>query len=435
MAPFDVARLRAQAEGSVSQLREKINTVKPAPGAPVPAQQPAYTFNRGRVPPAPDVTREQPRVGSSKLTRLSAQDKAAFFGLLDDFFGGQRAALPAKAALPNDPLPVSSFAPGTDLTSSSYPPPPSDGWCCHAAAYASFFRAKEAWSSAWYDHSPVEPPPLHGRTDVTHASTGSTQTFGFPGSMTERKTWTQTVLFLDLSVARATVQWDRGRPVNSEIARSCDWRPAPSPLDGGTLYAAHIQYGNAIACFAERHEGVQSVGNGECWTLAAEALKEASSLSQSQLGPPILDCIGKTHGHLLYTAKAGRLGQWRGGDNALRRGDVVQWLTAIITHSSSASMSTARLGDPDHTAILVADSPPREPVEHGSMMSTASLGSITVIEQSRGHLPSRATYDLANLSQGEIWLYRPIMVSYVGLPGVINPLDLVQGTLSAEQVY
>jgi len=66
-----------------------------------------------------------------------------------------------------------------------------------------------------------------------------------------------------------------------------------------------------------------------------------------------------------------------------------------------------------HTAIVVGTGTPSSlpipsSLSHSpSLYSTASLASLTVVEQSLGQAPSKRTYDLSTFTEGEIWIYRP----------------------------
>jgi hypothetical protein len=94
------------------------------------------------------------------------------------------------------------------------------------------------------------------------------------------------------------------------------------------LQQAAETYGVAVAAFAERAEASgRPVARGECWDVAHEALLHAESL----FGPhdaPILS-TARAHGHLLFCGKPG-VGRWRGGDDRLRAGDIVEWRTVRI---------------------------------------------------------------------------------------------------------
>jgi len=113
-------------------------------------------------------------------------------------------------------------------------------------------------------------------------------------------------------------------------------------------------------------------------------------------------------------------GRWRGGDNRIRRGDIVEWRKVRIGRQSGF----ATLGDPDHTAIITADVIPRCSPSDGGSMRPADIGVITVIEQSLGKLPERIDYDLKCLEEGEMWVYRPIsMKVYLGVADITAEVD------------
>lgn len=68
-----------------------------------------------------------------------------------------------------------------------------------------------------------------------------------------------------------------------------------------------------------------------CWDMANEALLECA---KHGLPPPVTS-INRTHGHLIFEGKAWgkgpdqQTGRWRGGDNSVRRGDIVEWNTVV----------------------------------------------------------------------------------------------------------
>lgn len=68
-----------------------------------------------------------------------------------------------------------------------------------------------------------------------------------------------------------------------------------------------------------------------------------------------------------------------------------------------------------HTAIVVAAGTPSQTPLDGQAYPIAALISLTVVEQSLGSAPAEKTYDMAAMSQGEVWIYRPVpLVEYVG---------------------
>lgn len=67
------------------------------------------------------------------------------------------------------------------------------------------------------------------------------------------------------------------------------------------------------------------------------------------------------------------------------------------------------------TAVIVEDSSQTPAVSDGQDIAPSAFGSITVIEQSQGKRPSKASYDLSAFEKGEMWIYRPISeLAYLG---------------------
>lgn len=116
------------------------------------------------------------------------------------------------------------------------------------------------------------------------------------------------------------------------------------------------------------------------------------------------------------------VGRWRGGDDRVRRGDIIEWRTAKISTKNPQTgrvTSWATLGDPDHTAIIVQDAVPSVSVSHGQFVSPKDLGTIVVVEQGVGNPPERREYNLAGMEEGEVWIYRPISIqTYLGITEV-----------------
>lgn len=110
----------------------------------------------------------------------------------------------------------------------------------------------------------------------------------------------------------------------------------------------------------------------------------------------------------------------------MRRGDIVQWLSVKIKLVGQPLM-TMTLGEPDHTAIVVADAPisslgaPGGGEWDGGLrpLHSSAIGALEVIEQSVRELPTRRTYDMGQFQSGQVWIYRPIpMEAYLGIEEV-----------------
>jgi hypothetical protein len=257
------------------------------------------------------------------------------------------------------------------------------------------------------------PPLLEGNTQMTYAL--SWQSYG------DTRTLYAGIMFADLSVCWFTVQFSMSSHADpndtSRVIRSARYLPRPNPMDRAALVEAHETYGDTIAAFGESFAGTgEFCGRGECWDLAHEALKYFEQFDYVRQPIPSLS---RTHGHLIFEGmamgKGDMVGRWRGGDDCVRRGDIVEWRNVRINTVGASPYSWATLGDPDHTAIIVRDSrPTRQPV-NGQLLSPMELGSLEVVEQSVTSPPLRKEYDLNAFEKGEMWIYRPVgMQAYLG---------------------
>ncbi|KAI0052415.1 hypothetical protein FA95DRAFT_1569254 [Auriscalpium vulgare] len=280
----------------------------------------------------------------------------------------------------------------------SYPRPTTHG---SSALDLGHFVVNAPWSTPWYTAG-VPPPSAQGRSDMRW--TGST------GMSFKTTTQTGSALFGDLSAVWYTVAFPRSStdPNDPHIQRSAQYVPPPLPLQCDALIAASKTYGEQVAAFAESYAGTgRYVSRGECWDLAHEALQMLTSRMPAAIPIP---SIGRTHGHLIYSGRVGD-GRWRGGDDRIRRGDIVEWRSVRINQG----MGYAILGDPDHTAVVTRELVPAMPTSDGAHVPPAGVGVLEVVEQSVGMPPKTAEYDMAGMAQGEVWVYRPIgMKAYLG---------------------
>jgi hypothetical protein len=233
-------------------------------------------------------------------------------------------------------------------------------------------------------------------------------------------------LFSDLSVFWGSIDFSTSAQADPndrrQVKRDAVYLPRPKPLAKEILVEAHSTYGETIASFAESFVGSgEYCARGECWDLANEALKY---FDEFDYVPKPVPSISRTHGHLVYEGKAlgkgqGMVGRWRGGDDRVRRGDIVEWRLVRIATYGAPPGNYSTLGEPDHTAVVVRETVPRVVVEDGGPLSPEELGSLEVVEQSVGQLPERRVYDLRGFEEGEMWIYRPVgLEAYLGVQGV-----------------
>ncbi|EIW56724.1 uncharacterized protein TRAVEDRAFT_151331 [Trametes versicolor FP-101664 SS1] len=395
---------------------------------------------RSFAPPPPVRKAQSEEAGINKIdwANLSPEDKQAFFGWLDEFFSRYLGKpIPPRTTtdsveqisggqLPPPKLPVASrpMAPPRPSAMSSqasiaaneglmsYPPPSEHASLAEDLAH--YFLPSTHWTSTWYtSDSDLLAPPIRGNDQLTWTASWS--------SDGRTKTLFAGVVFADLSMCFYTVAWPQNLPPSHDpndprtVVRTARFLPRPKPWDHAALLDAHETYGETVAGYAESFEGTnQPCARGECWDLANEALK---SFAQYDWVPAPVPSISRTHGHLMYegtAAEKGRVqaGRWRGGDDRVRRGDIVEWRTARV---GKGAYSWAMLGNPDHTAVIVSEMVPRAAVRDGLAVAPREMGTLEVIEQSLGKPPAWATYDLSNLEEGEVWIYRPVgMEAYVG---------------------
>ncbi|KAI0632811.1 hypothetical protein C8Q77DRAFT_1119858 [Trametes polyzona] len=423
--------------GPPPPIRRETRPDQPHPQPPS-APQPPPSRNLAPPPPIRRVQQDEADIDRIDWANLSPEDKQEFFSWLDEFFGrylgvpvpprsatdtvktvrgppGGQAPTPKLPMAPRPPAPPRSTFSGFPASTgplTSYPPPSEHD--SHAEDLAHYFLPSTHWSEAWYaSENGFLAPPLRGNGKLTW--TGSASWDG------RTKTIFAGVLFSDLSMCWYTVSFPQhASPTHDPndphtVSRSARFLPRPAPWPRAPLVDAHETYGETIAGFAESFEGTgQPCARGECWDLANEALK---SLAQYDWVPQPVPSISRTHGHLLYEGRAEhkgatQAGRWRGGDDRVRRGDIVEWRTARV---GAGPRAWALLGDPEHTAVIVGEMVPRVAVEDGMSVPPRDLGTLEVIEQSLGKPPKRATYDLSQMEEGEIWIYRPVgMEAYVG---------------------
>ena len=293
----------------------------------------------------------------------------------------------------------------------------------------------EQYETEWYKDMPSLPSPLVGRNDVRMSASQS--------QLGGEKTALGVAVFGDASMVWWKISWNvDGR---GEVRRDGRYRPIPTPWDGEQLYAASEMYGPTLVEFAEEAvEGRRAIGRGECWDLANDGIDYA----RSRVGEKPFPSIGRTHGMIMFYARAGGkgLGKWSGADEYVRPGDIVEWRNVKIREVGMPNGAYAILGDPDvglslrslpfaavhagiaecagtrqvnefgprlmqfvfqHTAIIVEAASPSSLPSPDTPYPISSLVSLTVVEQSLGQAPRRAEYALDAMSEGEIWIYRP----------------------------
>lgn len=257
-------------------------------------------------------------------------------------------------------------------------------------------------SSEWYAKKPITfPPPsiirLPGSRDYASTSgwslSGARRTHTFNGIIRHNS---------NLSTTKIRLTWDSNAP-GMTVKAEQQHLPPPRALSLHELEHYRIQYSNRIAKWCEARVGTQ-VGNGECWTLAAEALKAVAMEDREKGVEPCMTSQGLVHGSALYTWLPPEPQEPRDVVEAagVARGDVAQFLSCHFKKKNGLGESWA--GVPDHTAVITG-------IEGG--------GILRVVESNAGGLKTvkEGIYNFSELVYGEVRIFRAVGESWIG------PLD------------
>ena len=174
--------------------------------------------------------------------------------------------------------------------------------------------------------------------------------------------------------------------------------PPPQNLSSRELEKCRKLYNEKIAKWCEKQLGTQ-VGNGECWTLANEALKETAKDCKNHGKEECMACIGFVHGSLIYENKFGIGEHPIAGvkEAGVSRGDILQFYDCKFEGLHGWKFA----GSPDHTAVI------REVMQDGRL---------TVLEQNNGQdkIVREGHYILGELVKGEVRVFRPVGVGWMG---------------------
>jgi hypothetical protein len=187
--------------------------------------------------------------------------------------------------------------------------------------------------------------------------------------------------------------WESSDPTGTVEAKQRHYSP-PALLPSTELVKAYELYGDKIVQWCYARMG-QQVGNGECWTLADEALKAVGE----QTNPPCMPSQSLVHGHIVYEHVHGHSPVW--ADDIIRAGDIVQWLSAKYERRERGRIVYgSSVGAPDHTAVV----------------TKYSDGVILVLHQNTGgaKVVKTGEFRFAEMVGGEIRIYRPIWKNWAG---------------------
>ena len=142
------------------------------------------------------------------------------------------------------------------------------------------------------------------------------------------------------------------------------------------------------------------MGNGECWTLAHNALVAVGSSFSSRGQEPCMPSQSYTHGYKIFSFSPPSLPQPRGGvlEAGVVRGDIIQF-TSSRFEAKNGSWKLA--GMPDHTSVVVG---------------VDQDGGLRVLEQNVGGVKKVVDghYVMADLVKGDVKIFRAVGEHWVG---------------------
>lgn len=205
----------------------------------------------------------------------------------------------------------------------------------------------------------------------------------------------------DLATLKIKLVWKKDSPIILDTLSDEVEFIEPPVATKALLSSGTEKYGEHIANWCEVKEG-QTVGDGECWSLAHDALEKAC-------GKHAFVSSGLVHGALIATFKGNETSlpdiEIPSVSDDIRRGDILQFKSCVFkTHKR-----TTMCGSPDHTAIVL-DVQPSDAADRDDRLKW-----MEIIHQNMGGIRKVrvSDIDLSNLTEGELRVYRPVDADWI----------------------
>lgn len=196
----------------------------------------------------------------------------------------------------------------------------------------------------------------------------------------------------DLATVVLKFSWggDKASPLMT-LKQSVNFIPPPTATKDQLLDGYH-KFSEHIANWCEVRDNTQ-VGDGECWTLAHDALKKAC-------GSHAFVSSGLNHGALLLTVKANTSEDEpiivrEAVTDDIRRGDILQFTSCLFKAGGRWQV----FGHPDHTAIVLDVSGSKLKIVQQNFQGAKVVGFGEI--------------DLHELSSGDLKVFRPIASGWI----------------------
>ncbi|VVT53323.1 uncharacterized protein SAPINGB_P003515 [Magnusiomyces paraingens] len=308
---------------------------------------------------------------------------------------------------PEPAAPVPAAAPAPASTSNAPPPPinystrPDPGSLTpstsHSSTNSASFGANKKDPKDQFD---LDLPSLWftkpARTLTLPASLqGINYTFSLSSSSgSSRKLILALRIAETLAIVKFKLEWKVEDPLGTVTVERKDI-PPPEPMAQAQLAQAHDAFGESIARYAESVVGTQ-VGDGECWTLAQQAITQAAA--GAAMVPQ-----GYTHGALVYHAVGGAPAPLCYADR-IARGDICQFTSGRFDTRNAAGVivGQAYVGAPNHTSIVVHVSDDNRTID----VLQQNVGGVRRVQAGK--------HNLDELVAGEVKIYRPVWKEWAG---------------------
>lgn len=239
-------------------------------------------------------------------------------------------------------------------------------------------------STGWYA---VKNTPLHLPRDLEGLNYSTTYQHSSVGPITNYMR-SITATGQDLTKVTYEIRW-KNNDYEQATYHLVDFKP--SPIDARVpskqqLLQYSEEFGSHVVAWCLHNEGKQ-VGLGECWDLAHDALQKGCGnhafVSTYYIhGYPILEL----HGSALY----------RGPEDEIRKGDILQFTSAVFENPAVRSRQTA--GDPNHTAVVL------DKIGDRIIVAEQNVQGARVVR--------RGEYSLSLMTSGIVTVYRPVAAEW-----------------------
>lgn len=356
--PLPIRRNQPSKKQNMEDMKPIRPSVSPIKNGPLPS---------ALKPKSEALAKSKPAIPSKPKPMIAPKPKLAVFSSSDI-----AAASPPSSRQSSPPLPPPSRI-SASSGSSAPPPPPTpriNAW--------KEPKLDLELETLWFVDSSLNKMPACFVNKPIQCSFGYTSTH-------ELRTYA--VRLSDLATAKLKLSWKKDTLLSKEsinaISQSLSFIPPPK-VSKQQLQSGHEKYGEHVANWCEVKLG-KTVGDGECWTLARDALSRG--------------CGG--HAFVSTATVHGAEIEYRRDDQIIRkienvkRGDILQFKKCLFENSNG----WCTYGDPDHTAIVVSVRNDEINVLH------QNVNGVKVV--------AKGIINLKELQKGEIWIYRPVDSDWV----------------------